>query len=216
MILFQGLAVLATGAYLGQFDTSSIWSTRVYYSPYCRFQTYGVGLLLGLAVHDIDTVKTWLRKFSYNPKICLLGAIWALGFTLGILGLYGCYPTANGVGQMSVGSAAMYNATFRLLWGIFVAVLILMCVLGYAGFINDILSSRFWIPFARVNYTTYVIHLILLIFFIQTSEKTFRFTTINFTVFVAGMLMCINCLGVVLSCFIEAPFIQLEKVLLGK
>ncbi len=195
-----------------QWDFTSDWGNRLYYSFYSRFQTYGVGLLFGIAVYDLNRIKAVFKKYALNTRITIVGCIWTLAFVLAILSIYGCYPTNQGH-LMGRGATAMYNATFRLLWGFFVGVVILFCTLGYGGVINDILSSKFWIPFARVNYTTYISHLVFLDLYSLTLEQDKRFTTLTYTVMVSGFLMCINCCSLVLSCILEAPFIQLEKIL---
>ena len=198
------------------FNTTSIWAAeRLYLAPYCRFQTYGVGLILGVAMHQREQIKAYFDRTPVYLRAVMIKSVWAFGFLCGIVSLYGLYPYANG-GHMGIWSAAFYNATFRLLWGIFLSILILLCTLGYGGVINDILSSNFWIPFARVNYTTYIIHLVLLEMYMMTFEQDFHFTTINYTVTCAGLLLCINSLSLVCSCIIEAPFIKLEKLILKR
>ena len=202
---------------VNDFDFTTSWATeRLYFSPYCRFQTYGIGLILGLALYQRDQIKSFFDRTPVVPRVAMIWGLWAFGFLCGIICVYGCYPYANG-GHMGVWAAAFYNATFRVLWGIFLSILILLCNLGYGGVINDILSANFWIPFARVNYTTYIIHLMLLQMYAMTLEQDFHFTTLNYTLTASGLLMCLNCLGLVCSCIIEAPFIQLEKlILVGK
>jgi len=199
-----------------KFDTGSIWATsRLYFSPYCRFQTYGVGLILGLILYQKDCLTGYLNKTEVSRRLLIVYSLWVFGFLCGIVSIYGCYPYAQG-GHMGIWAAAFYNATFRLLWGIFVSILIIMCSLGYGGIINSILSSNFWIPFARVNYTTYIIHLVLLIMYSMTLEQDAHFTTIDYTLMCTGFLFCVNSISLIVSCFIEAPFIHLEKLLLGK
>ena len=187
---------------------------KTYFTFYCRFQAYGVGLLLGLALYHKQHIMRLLSRFKYPVKILIICSIWVLGFVAGIVNLYGCYFWANGY-PMGVWSVAFYNATMRILWGVFISVIVFMSSTGYGGIIEKILGAKFWIPFARVNYTTYIIHFVLLELYVQTLETVFHFTTIEYALIASGMLMCINCLSIVISCFIEAPFIQMEKVILG-
>ena len=196
------------------FNSSGPWSTRLYNAFYCRFQPYGIGLILGIAIYEKEKLVRLLNRFAYRNRVLIIGFIWVLGFIAGVVNVYGCYFWANGY-PMQVWSVAFYNATQRILWGFFISVIVLMCSTGYGGIIEQILGAKFWIPFARVNYTTYIIHLVLLVLYIQTLETNFHFTTIEYTLLASGMLMCINCVSIVISCFIEAPFINLEKVLLG-
>ncbi|XP_075259312.1 nose resistant to fluoxetine protein 6-like isoform X2 [Convolutriloba macropyga] len=196
------------------FDLTGTWRWNTYVAFYCRFQTYGIGLLLGLVLYQKEHVLRLLRRFIYPVRLLIICAIWVLAFVAGILNVYGCYFWANGY-PMGVWSVAFYNATMRILWGVFISVIVFMSSTGYGGIIEKILGAKFWIPFARVNYTTYVIHFVLLELYVQTLETVFHFTTIEYALIASGMLMCINCLSILISCFIEAPFIQMEKVILG-
>ena len=198
-----------------RWNVDSPWDNRIYSNPYSRFQTYGVGLLLGIALYDLESIKTRLQKRSFVTKFLASFWVWVLMFVLMAAVVFGCYPTANGH-TMSVAASVLYNCTFRLLWGILVALMIFLCTLGYGGFINSILSSKYWVPFARVNYTTYIIHFLCLVFYMNTAEQTYRFSTVSIVLLCSGLLVCINIFSVFLSCFIEAPFIGLEKLMMGK
>ena len=213
--MFQGLPIIALALQdSALFDDQSSWYIKTYFSFYCRFQAYGVGLILGLAIYEKEKIARILNRFVYSARLSLISFVWFIGFVAGIVNIYGCYFWANGY-PMGAWAVAFYNSTMRLLWGIFISVIVLMSSMGYGGLIDKILGARFWIPFARVNYTTYVIHFVLLELYVQTIETVVHFTTIEYTLIACGMLMCINCVSIVVSCIIEAPFIQLEKVLLG-
>ena len=213
--MFQGVPIIAVFETAAEtFDLTGPWTLKTYFSSYCRFQAYGIGLLLGMALYEKKAISHKLESIPFRIRSLIITGTWVSGFISGAISVYGCYFWANGA-HMGVWEVAFYNATMRLLWSYFICVIVLNCSLGYGGVINDILGAKFWSPFAKVNYTTYIIHFVLLELFVQTLEQPIRFTTINYTLYASGMLMCINCLALVCSCIIEAPFIQLEKVLLG-
>ena len=155
-----------------------------------------------------------LEKIPFHVRLLIITGTWVSGLMAGSVSVYGCYFWANGA-HTGVWEVAVYNATMRLMWAYFICVIILNCSLGYGGVINDILGAKIWSSFAKVNYTTYIIHFVLLQLFVQTLEQPIRFTTFNYILYASGMLMCINCVALVCSCIIETPFIQMEKVLLG-
>ena len=45
------------------------------------------------------------------------------------------------------------------------------------GLINIILSARFWIPFSRINYSTYIVHIDVINVVILNIESPIHYTT---------------------------------------
>ena len=156
-----------------------------------------------------------LEQLSVKAKIGIALSLWAMAMVLGVITVYGVYPTVNGH-PMSRTATAFYNGTFRLLWAVAVALVILLCSLGYGGIVNRILSSNFWIPFARVNYTTYIWHLIWLETRVMATEKISRFTTIQLVIEISGCLALIFCSSIPISAIVETPFMNLEKLLIPR
>ena len=187
----------------------------LYFTSYCRFHTYGVGLLLGIAVHERKKLESLIDQLSLNRRVILVVVAWVLAVLLGIVSIYGIYATVNGH-PMDRTATAFYNGTFRLLWAFGVSLLILLCLLGYGGVANEILSSDFWIPFARINYTTYIVHLTLLYCRLLTMEKFTRYSTVEFVLETSGCLALLFCVSLPLCAVMEAPFIHLEKLLLRR
>ena len=185
----------------------------LYYFSYCRFHTYGVGLLLGLAIHEKKKLESMIEKLSVYRRVALIVASWTVAVLFGVLSIYGVYPTLNGH-PMDRTATAFYNGSFRLIWAIAVSLVILLCLLGYGGIANRILSHNFWIPFARINYTTYIVHLTLIYARALTMEKFTRYSTIQFVLESSGMLALIFCSSFPLCVIMETPFINLEKLLL--
>ena len=214
--IFQGSPLIGDPTAQAHYSyTDSHWKNTIYFSSYCRFQTYGVGLLLGMALYDLKKVESLIEKLSLHLRMVLITSLWFLAILLGIITIYGVYPTVNGH-PMDRAASAFYNGTFRLLWAVAVSLVIFLCSLGYGGVVNKFLSSSFWIPFARINYTTYIWHLFWLDVRIMAVEKFFRYSTIQFVLEASGCLALIFCSSVPIAATVEMPFINLQKLLLRR
>ena len=114
------------------------WSDRAYRSFYCRFQTYGVGLLFGVLAYDHESLRAKLHHhFKLNYRILIACVFWLLSFVLGSAALFGAYPSLNGH-MMSQAAIDIFNSTYRILWGFAVGVLIILCSWGYGGTVMTI------------------------------------------------------------------------------
>ena len=187
----------------------------MYEWPWMRFQIYGIGLLLGIVMHEQDRIKRKFHSLSLNTRIVVIIGLWFYALIAAGVAVYGCYPSVNGH-FMGRGASAMYNATFRVLWSTALAVLIILCAWGYGGALNRALGSNFWVPFARVGYTAYIIHVVLLWLWLNSAETTIRLTTINIAIQFSGIVTLVYCVAIVWSCLIEAPFIQVEKLIFAR
>lgn len=137
--------------------------------------------------------------------------------------------------------ATVYQGFSRIAWGVALAWIVFACVKGYGGAINSFLSWSFFSPLAKLCFMVYFIHLDITKYF----ALSFTFTvdmmpilmvsvsapygeekrSINHysawlffflqTYFVIALSMV--CFGVAFvgTLVVEAPFINLEKLLIG-
>lgn len=52
-----------------------------------------------------------------------------------------------------------YGGTHRFWFGCCLGYIVLACVKGYGGFINDFLSWEAFMPLAKIQYVTYLMHM---------------------------------------------------------
>ncbi|RZC40305.1 tudor domain-containing protein 3-like, partial [Asbolus verrucosus] len=67
------------------------------------------------------------------------------------------YPDYN------VLEASFFNSLTRVAWSLALSIIIILCVNGYGGLINSILSSKIFVVLIRLNYNIYLLHLLTIL-----------------------------------------------------
>ena len=185
-------------AYMGDF----------YIVPWCRFQPYIVGIVLGFVLH----------KMRKQPKLKInavaLTWIWSIAFAVGALVIYGLVPYQLEMGAgSSTAERSFYNGFHRLAWALCLSWVILACVKGAGGPVNSLLSWKAWVPLARMSYCIYLVHMTVLSYYGSLASYTVSISQpvcIYFILFILGICIAISYVCV---CVFEAPFVHLEKLL---
>merc|ERR1712038_17787 len=194
--------------YPGDADKSAqarLGGELTYFRPYCRFAPYGVGLITGYLLHKGG------GKVQMKKATATLG--WIVAFILAIIVVYGQSYYRYTETPMPLAFSASYVALERLLWAVAVAWVIVACLSGYGGYVNDFLSWSAWAPLSRMTYSAYLFHPAIMFFYgahLKTRFYIDNMTTIYLVVGHLFLTMLIT-LGVVIS--IESPFLALEKIL---
>lgn len=69
---------------------------------------------------------------------------------------------------------ALYQAFGRILWTIPVAVLIVTCLTGNGGKINDFLGAKIWYPLSRISYLTFLLNPLVYMSVLNAAERPFH------------------------------------------
>ena len=184
------------------------YMTDFYIVPWCRYQPYIVGLVLGYFLH----------KMRKQPKLKLnsviLTWIWAVAFAVGASVIYGLFPYQSDFFAIaSTTERSIYNGFHRLAWSISLSWVILACVKGVGGPVNTILSWKAWVPLARMSYCIYLVHLTVMSYYQSLPSYTVTVSQafcIYFTIFI--LFVCIGIAYICVMAF-EAPIVHLEKLL---
>lgn len=72
--------------------------------------------------------------------------------------------------------SGIYLSLTRTMWPIGIALLILTCVRGYGGPVNKFLSSTMWLPFCRLSYAVYIVHMPILLVISASLRRSFYFS----------------------------------------
>lgn len=109
--------------------------------------------------------------------------------------------------------SVLFAATQRILWTVGVAWVSFACAAGYGGMVNDFLSMRVFIPFSRLSYSIYMVHLIPI--FLRVNRLRYTRSWDDFEFISWGLLNIL--LGIfgayILYIFFESPVNSLEKLL---
>lgn len=154
-----------------------------------------------------------VKKIKFN-KIFRY-SMYCFGLFLMNLYIWIQYDAFQDMNKWTTGSNALYLSTCRIAWGVSLTCVFLPILLGHNQFLVSILSSNFWAPLSKLVFGVYLIHMIIgrIMFFSQSNS--YCFNQLN--------LVLDAILNTVLSFFIsflihltvEAPIMNLEKVLLG-
>ncbi|GFW82418.1 nose resistant to fluoxetine protein 6 [Trichonephila clavipes] len=149
--------------FLSFVNVKIIWQ-KLFIQAYDHISPFCIGILLGFFFNRYDKMK--LKKTTV-----LIGWVSAVACNLTVMcGLYGY---RNGE-QMEMSLSAVYAAVHRLVWSLGISWMIFACFYGYGGFVNSILSWKFFIPCDRISALIYILHpLILLLHEGQLREKMY-------------------------------------------
>lgn len=72
--------------------------------------------------------------------------------------------------------SGIYLSLTRTMWPIGIALLILTCVRGYGGPVNNFLSSTMWLPLCRLSYAIYIVHMPILLVIAASLRRPLYFS----------------------------------------
>lgn len=177
----------------------------VYVAPWCRISAYAVGILVGYSVIEVNRRVRLSRCMKYSITILII--------LIGFVCLFGTYPNYILPSGLDRSIQITYETLSRTFWSICIGWLLFLCSTNQGGFVNRILSWPIWLPFARLNYSCYLIHsTVLLVFIFSQKVPTYfdghtlinRFVSHIFFSYLAAIFVTV---------FIETPFFLLEKKL---
>jgi len=127
---------------------------------------------------------------------------------IAIFGQYDDYRHGESIWNES--QELSFTIFHRTSFALGLAILVLMCLLGYGGVVSYLLSARIWSPFAKLTYGIYLLHPMIIALYYASSANFLYFR--NITVF---YLFFSNCLiasfsALLLYVFVEKPFANLE------
>ncbi|CAF0840673.1 unnamed protein product [Brachionus calyciflorus] len=177
-----------------------------YVVPWLRISPFMIGLLLGYILFK--------QKSKQNVKIrpAINIFFWLLSLLLMSLAIFGDYSNYGGNGLSKVVSL-LYQSTSKILWSIGLAYIIYACLTGNGGFVNSILSWKLWVPLARVSFSLYLIHSLIMLYFMYSDERPLYVQHSQMAYRFIGNLFYSLIGAYVVNMFVELPFIALEKVL---
>ncbi len=166
---------------------------------------YFIGVLTGFLVINTG------RAYRIKKYILILCSMIAILFAL--ICIFAIYPDNILVPGIDRISFIIYQSLSRTLWSLAIGWLFFLCMTNRGGIVNKILSWPIWSPFARLNYSTYLIHLTV-IFIVITNQRIPSYyqphlVLNNFVSYIFFSYVT----AIVLVIFVETPFFIIEKKL---
>ena len=181
--------------------------SKIYIKPYTRAAPYIVGLVMGYVLFKNFKIKIhWFVDWLIYQAIFLTAACCLFAC------VYGLYSSFNR-GGLSLAESVSYFMFSRFTWGVGLALLVFTFHNGYASAINAFLSMSFWVPLGRLAYTTYLIHPVFILVFIETLREPFTYTNISLAVNYAAMVVLSFGAAGVVALFVQFPLYNLEMAI---
>jgi len=176
---------------------------RIYVKPYVRIPPYLIGMFLGYIFH---------KDIKPSKSVVVWG--WITAFIGGMIVVYGPWKVFKAHGTFFTdGENVMYAATHRVIWSCAVAWVIYACHYQYGGFVDKLLSWKVFLPLSRLTYNTYLVHLMVMAFFVINRAVPSHYQDSFLVSNVISMTFISYAMAYVLSVLVEFPVVNLEKII---
>jgi peptidoglycan/LPS O-acetylase OafA/YrhL len=150
-----------------------------------------------------------------HPFIHLL--LWALTIIFITTSIFANWTNhARDAEPMSPAVYVTYFVLSRIAWPLGIAWIIFSCYKGLAPVVNNILSWRGFTFFAHISYTTYLIHPMIIVYYIFSQQNLFHATTITLIYLFFGHLIVSLIFGFITHVVFERTFAVLFRLILPK
>jgi len=186
------------------------YQNDVYDKPYTRIPSY----LIGMFVAFLFTKTSVRIKGAFWTYLCI-----AMVFICTFVPCYvfhgEFYPTLS---SWNVTQNVLYLTLARPMWTTGVALLTYLCICDVGGVFDWVLSLGLWDPMAKLSYSAYLVHPIIMRVFYFNRRSLFFWSVWDYTTYFVANLFMSYAVAVVVYCAVETPFAALEKVVgdLGK
>ncbi|PNF21712.1 hypothetical protein B7P43_G10359 [Cryptotermes secundus] len=124
---------------------------KLYIAAYSRFGPWIIGVIFGYLVYEA-------KRKELKLSLIQITAGWILSTVAMLASLDGIYSFYQPDADKTILESAFYNGLFRNVWAFGVGMTIFMCVTGYGGAANTLLSWRVITPLSRLTYCVYLTH----------------------------------------------------------
>ncbi|EGT41753.1 hypothetical protein CAEBREN_11706 [Caenorhabditis brenneri] len=131
----------------------------VYSKPWIRCPPYLIGILNGYLLATYGN-----RRIRLNWALSIIG--WITAFTIAGFCLSATYDYDKGSHWSSFTKASFYNF-HRIGWSFFICWVVSANHMGWSGPINNFMSHPIWQPFGRLSYCVYIVHWMILYYFLN-------------------------------------------------
>eukprot|EP00041_Stephanoeca_diplocostata_P035608 m.1261132 g.1261132 ORF g.1261132 m.1261132 type:complete len:676 (+) comp24730_c0_seq9:307-2334(+) len=207
--LFLSVALVVCGVVSGYLLLLHYSDTQDDYfdKPYTRVTPFGVGILLGILLVDLDWIHVRIR--SSVSYVLMLVSLVVMGGVI-YVDYVNFTPTAK---PWSAEADAAYQAFGRLAFAIAVATVTFLCVNENRGIVNWVLSLSLWEPLGKLTYGAYLVHPIIIRCYYFQQVMLFHYMPFNqFVVFVA-MVFISYVVAAMLHVLVELPFASITKLI---
>jgi peptidoglycan/LPS O-acetylase OafA/YrhL len=205
----------------------------IYYKPWSRIGAFQIGVIMAMMYYEYvkgnkpegDRSKIGYKFYNViNLSRVVRYACYTTGLGFILFCVFAVTPEnrvfgktdENGVPIRYYGQAfnAFYNATCRPLYVFGLALILAGPLTGKGSFLQVFLGSRFYAPWAKISFYAYLIHLFVFTFYYGQMRSSTYLSHISVMWVYVGVIFLTLTLAVFFSVLLEAPWMQLEKLVL--
>eukprot|EP00026_Physarum_polycephalum_P004720 Phypoly_transcript_04743.p1 GENE.Phypoly_transcript_04743~~Phypoly_transcript_04743.p1 ORF type:complete len:617 (+),score=51.21 Phypoly_transcript_04743:168-2018(+) len=182
-------------------------ANAIYQRPYTRMGPYVIGIAAAFFVLDFPRA---LANSIRNTATRWASYIFSFGLVL--VCTYATYhqDSWNKTDYIAFTMFSRDAYTFGI------AIFCLICVGGYGGIPKWVLSAAFWAPLAKLTYCAYLVHPIIMEFFMFQQTTNEHWTWSAFSRNFLGYLCLSYAVALVFHLLVEKPCSNLERLVLKK
>ncbi|CAB3367940.1 Hypothetical predicted protein [Cloeon dipterum] len=179
----------------------------VYENTPLRATPYLCGMGLGYVM--AQRIKVQLPKWAV-----LVGWLVSLALLAGVVFIV-LLPYRDGFIYRPL-EAAFYTSLHRLVWSLGLCWIVWACVNGFGGFINDILTWKYFQIMSKLSFGAYLVHLCVIIGSQSTSRTVNNVTNFEVLYWFSAFLIIILPYTLFLYMAVEMPSMQILRTAFGK
>ena len=164
-----------------------------------------------MVAHIVVKHSLFLTRHVFTRPL-LAAAGWLTMFGIMFAIIYGLFGVHSGVYVNPRILDAFFNAFARTAWGIALGWLVLATAVNRSGPIGRILNWSGWSLPAKLSYAAYLIHPLILLYFVQTQQRPFHYGDLTTTIFYLGCLLFTFLVSVPFSLLFESPVMAFQKL----
>lgn len=170
---------------------------KIYITPWCRIGPFIIGMITKLILEEYHSTLSKIKVIFYT----------IISILLAIICIY--FPFYSNYFPKLV--HIIYQSISHQIWSIAISWLIIACYTNHGGLVNKILSWSFWSVIARLSYSAYLIHVMIILVQVYNRLSTIHYqTTIIFNTFISQTFLTLLA-SIFVVILVETPFNLLEK-----
>jgi peptidoglycan/LPS O-acetylase OafA/YrhL len=184
----------------------------LYIKPYARAFPWLVGIGLGFIFHQYGF------KYKIGSVTLILGYILSIGTLMFVIFFpYNDWHNAPGFyseGYWSEPVNVLFISFSRLLWGLALAYIVWACAVGYGGPINWFLGHHWWVFGARLTYSAYLIHPMIIKVYWASITSPMHYSAFYMAVWYIAFTVLAFAFACLVFLTVERPSMNLERLIL--
>ncbi|WKY10518.1 hypothetical protein Q1695_002685 [Nippostrongylus brasiliensis] len=212
------IGLIFTAAIVAVVTALNFWEVMYFYFPASDYfagpvdprlesneHVFVIGMVVGYVLQTRRSMK--ISKVTNAVLwICCIACLCAAMFSL---------KDWNSGHQWPVGARASYSAFARLLWSLGLSWIALSCQYGYAGPMNTFMTWPGWLPFSRLCYSAFLVHMIVIMTMMSINNGPIVFSGVLNSILSDYVTMTVLTflLALVWSLAFEIPFAKIEMLL---